>query len=93
MYIPIKDDLTSTKRAVYIIIGVDANGYKDILGLLIDKTESASFCSNIFEDLKKRRVQNILYMFSDVIAGFKVSLECVFPRTPSQRRVIHLVRT
>ena len=32
-------------------------------------------------------------MFSDGIAGFKVSLECVFPRTPSQRRVIHLVRT
>lgn len=53
LYIPIKDDLTSTKRAVYVIIGVDVKGYKDILGLWIDKTESASFWSNVFEDLKE----------------------------------------
>ena len=41
LYIPIKDDITSSKKAVYIIIGVDVEGYKDILGLWIDKTESA----------------------------------------------------
>ena len=52
LYIPIKDDLTTTKRAVYVIIVVDVNGYKDILGLWIDKKESANFCSNFFEDLK-----------------------------------------
>ena len=92
LYIPIKDDLTSAKRAVYVIIGVDANGYKDILGLWIDKTESASFWSNVFEDLKERGVKEILYMSSDGIAGFKGSLERVFPRTQSQRCVVHLVR-
>ena len=92
LYIPIKDDLTSNKRAVYVIIGVDTNGYKDILGLWIDKTESASFWSNVFEDLKERGVEDILYMSSDGIAGFKGSLERVFPRTQSQRCVVHLVR-
>lgn len=92
LYIPIKNDLTTTKRAVYVIIGVDANGYKDILGLWIDKTESASFWSNVFEDLKERGVEDILYMSSDGIAGFKGSLERVFPRTQSQRCVVHLVR-
>ena len=92
LYIPIKDDLTTTKRAVYVIIGVDINGYKDILGLWIDKTESASFWSNVFEDLKERGVEDILYMSSDGIAGFKGSLERVFPRTQSQRCVVHLVR-
>lgn len=92
LYIPIKDDLTSTKRAVYVIIGVDVNGYKDILGLWIDKTESASFWSNVFEDLKERGIEDILYMSSDGIAGFKGSLERVFPRTQSQRCVVHLVR-
>lgn len=92
LYIPIKDDLTTTKRAVYVIIGVDTNGYKDILGLWIDKTESASFWSNVFEDLKERGVEDILYMSSDGIAGFKGSLERVFPRTQSQRCVVHLVR-
>ena len=92
LYIPIKDDLTSAKRAVYVIIGVDANGYKDILGLWIDKTESASFWSNVFENLKEHGVKDILYMSSDGIAGFKGSLERVFPRTQSQRCVVHLVR-
>mgnify|MGYP002521369130 FL=1 len=92
LYIPIKDGLTSTKRAVYVIIGVDVNGYKDILGLWIDRTESASFWSNVFEDLKERGVKDILYMSSDGIAGFKGSLEQVFPHTQSQRCVVHLVR-
>ena len=92
LYIQIKDDLTTTKRAVYVIIGVDVNGYKDILGLWIDKTESANFWSNVFEDLKERGVKDILYMSSDGIAGFKGSLERVFPRTQSQRCVVHLVR-
>lgn len=63
LYIPIKDDLTSTKRAVYVIIGVDVDGYKDILGLWIDKTESASFWSNVFEDLKERGVRDIFMQY------------------------------
>ena len=92
LYVPIKDDLTTSKRAVYVIIGVDAAGYKDILGLWIDGTESASFWSNVFEDLKERGVEDILFMSSDGIAGFKGSLERVFPRTQSQRCVVHLVR-
>ena len=92
LYVPIKDDLTSLKKAVYVIIGVDVYGYKEILGLWIDKTESGSFWNNVFEDLKDRGVQDILYMSSDGIAGFKSSLERIFPKTQSQRCVVHLVR-
>lgn len=92
LYIPIKDDIMSSKKAIYIIIGVDVQGYKEILGMWIDKTESGSFWSNVFEDLKERGVEEILYMSSDGIAGFKGSLERVFPKTQSQRCVVHLVR-
>ena len=92
LYIPIKDELTSDKKAVYVVIGVDAEGYKDILGMWIDKTESGSFWSNVFDDLKERGVKDILYMSSDGIAGFKGSLEQVFPKTQTQRCVVHLVR-
>lgn len=94
IYVPIKnDDITSTKKAIYIIIGVDTQGYKEILGMWIDETESASFWNNVFEDLKERGVEDILYMSSDGIAGFKGSLEMVFPKAQSQRCVVHLVRT
>ena len=58
----------------------------------IDNTESASFWSNVFDDLKDRGVEDILYMSSDGIAGFNGSLERVFPKTQSQRCVVHLVR-
>lgn len=92
LYVPIKDELTSAKKAIYVVIGVDAEGYKDILGMWIDKTESGSFWSNVFDDLKERGVKDILYMSSDGIAGFKGSLEQVFPRTQTQRCVVHLVR-
>ena len=92
LYVPIKDDLTSQKKAIYVIIGVDAEGYKDVLGIWIDKTESGSFWNNVFDDLKARGVKDILYMSSDGIAGFKGSLEQVFPKTQTQRCVVHLVR-
>ena len=93
IYVPIKnDDITSSKKAIYIIIGVDCFGYKDILGMWVNENESASFWNNVFEDLKERGVKDILYMSSDGIAGFKGSLEMVFPKTQSQRCVVHLVR-
>lgn len=92
LYVPIKDEFTSVKKAIYVIIGVDVYGYKEILGMWIDGSESASFWSNVFEDLKERGVKDILYMSSDGIAGFKGSLERVFPKTQTQRCVVHLVR-
>lgn len=92
LYIPIKEDFISEKKAVYVIVGVDAYGYKDILGMWIDNTESSSFWTNVFEDLKARGVEDILYMSSDGVAGFKDSLETVFPKTQAQRCVVHLTR-
>ena len=92
LYVPIKDDLKSNKRAVYVILGIDAQGFKEILGIWIDGNESTSFWSSVFEDLKERGVEDILYMSSDGIAGFKGSLERVFPKAQSQRCVVHLVR-
>ena len=93
IYVPIKnDDITSSKKAIYVIIGIDSFGYKEILGMWVNETESASFWNNVFEELKERGVEDILYMSSDGIAGFQGSLEMVFPKTQSQRCVVHLVR-
>ena len=93
LYVPIKDEaLISHKCAIYVIIRVDYSGHKDILGIWIDKSESASFWSAVFDDLKSRGVKDILYMSSDGIAGFKGSLELAFPKTQSQRCVVHLTR-
>lgn len=92
LYIPVIDDLKSDKKAFYVIIGVDAKGMKEVLGIWCDKSESASFWTSVFEDLKERGVEDILYSTSDGVAGFKGSLETVFPKTKTQRCVVHLTR-
>ena len=92
LYIPVIDDLKSDKKAFYVIIGVDAKGMKEVLGIWCDKSESASFWTSVFEDLKHRGVEDILYSTSDGVAGFKGSLEIVFPKTKAQRCVVHLTR-
>ena len=85
-------NITTSKKAVYGIISVNVYGYKEIIGLWIDKTESSSFWNNVFKYLKERGIEDILYMCSDGIAGFKESLEKVLPKTQAQRCVVHLVR-
>lgn len=92
LYVPIKEDIKSDKKAIYVIIGVDALGYKDVLGIWMDKSESATFWTEVFEDIKSRGVKDILLMCSDGVAGFKGSLETVFPKTQAQRCVVHLTR-
>lgn len=92
LYIPVTEDLKSEKKAFYVIIGVNARGMKEVLGIWCDKTESASFWTSVFEDLKKRGVKDILYSTSDGVAGFKGSLETVYPKTKAQRCVVHLTR-
>lgn len=92
LYIPIKSDIRSEKKAVYVMIGVDAFGFKDILGIWVDKSESATFWTEVFEDIKSRGVEDILFMSSDGIAGFRGSLETVYPKTQAQRCVVHLTR-
>ena len=92
LYVPIKEDGITREEAVYVLLGTDVNGMKEILGIWIDYTESASFWANVFEDIKKRGVEDIFYMTSDGIAGFQGSLEAAFPKTNPQRCVTHLTR-
>lgn len=92
LYVNIKEDLVSRKDAVYVVVGVNTEGYKDILGIYIGDAESASFWASVFEDLKKRGVKDIFFTCSDGVAGFKGSLEETFPKTNSQRCVVHLTR-
>lgn len=85
-------ELKSEKKTFYVIIGVEVSGIKDILSIWCDKTESATFWTSVFEDIKARGVEDILYTTSDSIAGFKGSLETVFPKAQTQRCVVHLAR-
>lgn len=80
------------KRAVYISIGIDMNGKKDVLGMYIGENESAKFWLSILNGLKNRGVRDILIACVDGLTGFPQAIEAVYPETEIQQCIIHQIR-
>jgi len=80
------------KRAVYVSIGIDMTGRKDVLGMYVGENESAKFWLSIMNGLKNRGVQDILIACVDGLTGFPQAIEAIFPKTEVQHCVIHQIR-
>ena len=87
-----RSDGKVAKKCVYSVLGVTVEGKKEILGIWISESESASFWTSVFNDLKNRGVKDILIACHDNLAGFSKALETVFPRTESQLCIVHQIR-
>ena len=92
LYCSVKEDYKSIKKAIYVVLGVDTKGIKDVLGIWIDTTESATKWCQIFEDLKERGVEDIFFVSMDGLAGLSDAIEKVYPQTITQRCIVHIVR-
>ena len=88
----IRDEGTVKNKAVYLALGVDASGRKDVLGLWIEQTEGAKFWLKVFNDLKTRGTQDILICVVDGLRGFPEAIEAVFPQALIQTCIVHLIR-
>lgn len=80
------------KRAVYIALGIDMNGHKDVLGLYVGENESAKYWLSIMNGLKNRGVKDILIACVDGLIGFPEAIGTVFPQTEVQHCIIHQIR-
>ncbi len=80
------------KKAVYIAIGVQMDGIRDVLGLWIGENESAKFWLSVMNSLKNRGVRDILIASVDGLTGFPDAIAAVFPKTEIQRCIIHQIR-
>lgn len=80
------------KKAVYIAIGLDMDGRRDVLGMYIGENESAKFWLTVLNNLKNRGVSDILIACVDGLTGFPNAMEAVYPRTELQKCVIHQIR-
>jgi putative transposase len=79
--------------AVYVVLGVDLEGYRDVLGHWVgDGSESANFWLSVITDLQSRGVKDILIACMDGLTGFKEAVLAVFPKTDIQRCIIHQIR-
>jgi putative transposase len=88
----IRDEGTVKSKAVYLALGIDASGRKDVLGLWIEQTEGAKFWLKVFNDLKLRGVADILIAVVDGLRGFPEAIEAVYPQAQIQTCIVHLIR-
>lgn len=86
IYVKIKNDVGMVdNQAVYVILGIDPEGYKEVLGLHASPTESQSTWMKIFDDIKNRGVQDILFLSMDGVSGLEEGLKSIYPQTIVQR--------
>jgi transposase-like protein len=90
--VKIREDAVVRNKAIYLALGVLADGTRDILGLWIEGTEGAKFWLKVFNDLKTRGVNDVLIAVTDGLKGIGEALAAVFPSTTLQTCIVHLIR-
>ena len=87
-----RKDSQIINKCVYSVLGIDMEGQKDILGIWISETESASFYAAVCSDLKKRGVRDIFIACHDNLKGLGEAINAIFPKTKQQLCIVHQVR-
>ena len=92
LYVTIRTDYEAKNYAVYVILGYDIDGRKEILGLWLNETESKHQWMQIFDELKARGVEDILFLSMDGVTGLEEGAKSIFPGVIVQRCIVHLIR-
>lgn len=79
-------------KTIYLIIGLDSQGYKQVLGMWINETESASFWLSVLTDIKARGVKRIHIACTDNLTGLTETIQNEFPDTIAQLCIVHQIR-
>jgi len=79
-------------KAVYLALGINMEGRKELLGMWISDTEGAKFWLNVITELKNRGVNDILIACIDGLKGFPEAINTVFPKTEIQLCIVHMIR-
>lgn len=90
--VKIRDEGTVKNKAVYLALGIQRDGTKDVLGLWIQQTEGAKFWLAVMNELKHRGADDILIAVIDGLKGFPEAITAVFPQTQIQTCIVHLIR-
>ena len=92
MYVTIKKDYETKSCAVYVILGYDVNGMKDILGIWINESEGKHTWMQIFDEIKLRGVEDVLFICMDGVSGLEEGAKSIFKDVVVQRCIVHLIR-
>lgn len=92
LYVTIRKEYETKKYAVYVILGYDVDGKKDILGLWLGESESKHQWMQVFDELKSRGVEDVLFISMDGVSGLEEGARAIFPKVTVQRCIVHMIR-
>jgi len=90
--VKIRSDGVVSNKAVYLALGIQADGQRDVLGLWIEQTEGAKFWLKVFNELRTRGCQDILIAVVDGLKGLAEAIATAYPKTTVQTCIVHLIR-
>ena len=93
VHFKVREEGRIVTKAAYVALGINSEGYKDILGIWIGENEGAKFWLKVCNELKNRGVQDILIVCIDGLKGFPDAIHTVFPETKVQLCIIHQIRS
>jgi len=90
--IKVRDERVVQNRTIYVALGINIFGKKDVLGLWISPNEGAKFWMHVVSELRDRGVKDILLAATDGLKGFPEAIAAVFPQTVVQTCIVHMIR-
>lgn len=88
----VRENSRVINKTIYLAIGLNQNGKKDVLGMWLGKNESSSFWMSVLTDMKARGVDDILITATDNLNGFTQTIQSVFPKSQTQICIVHQIR-
>lgn len=92
VHFSVRNDGVISKLAAYVVLGINGDGHKEVLSIVVGENESGKYWLSVLNSLKNRGVQDILILCSDGLSGLKEAVQTAFPRTEHQRCMVHMVR-
>jgi len=92
LYVKMRHEGRVENRAVYVALGINLEGRKDVLGLWTSATEGAKFWLNVLTELRNRGVRDIYLVCVDGLKGFPQAIEAIYPKAQVQLCIVHMVR-
>lgn len=92
VHFSVRDDGLIRKLAAYVVLGINEDGKKEVLTIVIGENESSKYWLSVLNSLKNRGVKDILILCSDGLTGIKEAITAAFPATEQQRCIVHMVR-
>ena len=90
VHFSVRDDGVIRKLAAYVVLGINEDGMKEVLSIVVGENESSKYWLSVLNSLKNRGVQDILILCSDGLTGIKDAISTAFPKTEQQRCIVHL---